>query len=486
MTHTRAVITALAAAVCILGACQGPAGPAGPKGDQGAQGVQGQQGPQGDKGDTGEKGDKGDQGDDGVSEGAPGLVASITVDPARITLVKDTDTFSDSGFAIKGEFPSGNTFTVNTGYTLDWQGGDPADIPNDTEGTHTVTVRFENCTAALLVEVIDPAVSAIPVDSTAQWNRALEIVTNGGAGTAGPGNSKSYTFNITGEVPVSPTTGSEFTFNNSSITTALEYIDITLTGTGTLYLQSRGCILRAGNNQTITIGEADNPNSAPTLQGLTQGQRDASQHNNDSLLEITGSAKLTLANGTLCGNTNNSTGGSGGVGITGTAQFTMSGGTIRDNTMQSNNTISGGGVWMNSAGAVFLMSGGTIRGNTVNASGNQGYGGGVGIINGTFTMNGGTIAGNTVSGSATSYGGGVGISTSGTFTKGANPSGVIYGYDASDAGNSDWNKVVNNSSGDTLTNKGHAVYYATGSKYRDTTADDTVEIKTADGTGFQN
>jgi uncharacterized repeat protein (TIGR02543 family) len=187
---------------------------------------------------------------------------------------------------------------------------------------------------------------------------------------------------------------------------------------------------------------------------------------------------FTMSGGTVSGNTASSAGGvevyggtfamnggvvsgnivsfsGGGVCVRNGGTFTMSAGAVCGNTAGGN----GGGVYVDSA--IFSMSGGAVSGNT--ASGSFG-GGGVHVSYwGTFDMSGGTVSGNTTANF--SAGGGVYIfSTDSTsFTK---TGGIIYGYDASDPDNPNWN-ICKTSAGAIRDKFGHAAYYI--SYYRDLT-----------------
>lgn len=138
--------------------------------------------------------------------------------------------------------------------------------------------------------------------------------------------------------------------------------------------------------------------------------------------------------------------------------------------MNGNVNLINNGVAIQNGGAVnisgsgsFTMNGGTITGNEAQ------NGGGVYISGGTFTMKGGTIQSN----KATDSGGGVYIS-GGTFTKVAGTgTGVsIYGIDGG--------SFANTAGDGTADHKGHAVYYAPGSHWRDSTLYVTDDFATDD------
>jgi uncharacterized repeat protein (TIGR02543 family) len=138
----------------------------------------------------------------------------------------------------------------------------------------------------------------------------------------------------------------------------------------------------------------------------------------------------------------------GGVFVNFGETFTMTGGAVSGNTAYSH----GGGVYAVGTGT-FTMSGGSVSGNTA------GSGGGVYVSNGTFDMSGGMVSGNT----ASSYGGGVYIYDllTSSFTK---TGGIIYGYNAADPDNPNWN-ICKSSGGVIRTAYGHAAYYSKSPDY---------------------
>jgi uncharacterized repeat protein (TIGR02543 family) len=268
------------------------------------------------------------------------------------------------------------------------------------------------------------------VTNTDQWNTALTTIRNGGSGTAG--NLRSYPIMVFGNVAVPGSTATNTSFGS------VQYIAVTLKGSGTLSLNSsgsgfRGSILRLGSNQTLII---DDENLA--LQGHS---------NNNIAVMYVENGTLELKNGAISGNTASSSSPSygGGVHIANSGTFTMNNGSISGN-IASTTALSisgsvtysyGGGVYVANNGT-FTMNGGTISGNTASASSSYStsysypYGGGVYVANnGAFTMNGGTISGNTASATAVSsshsYGGGVYVVSSGSFTM---TGGIVYGSDA--------------------------------------------------------
>jgi hypothetical protein len=124
----------------------------------------------------------------------------------------------------------------------------------------------------------------------------------------------------------------------------------------------------------------------------------------------------------------------------------------------------GGGVYV--AADTFTMTGGTIGSNTATSTGIGTGGGGVYVMgSGTFTMTGGTIGGNTAV-----QGGGVYV-MSVTFTKDVPAgTGVIYGNNALPG------------QANTAVSDGQAVFVASGSLERNTTAEAGVALDGSTGT----
>jgi len=257
-----------------------------------------------------------------------------------------------------------------------------------TAGEKTLTIAYSGSTATFTVGVLNSD-DNMTVTNTNEWNTARTAISNGG-------NYRAYTITINGDVPIAGSTAA--TFGSAS------YISVTLKGSGKLYLNSTGNMIRLDANQTLIIDSED-----LTLQGLSS--------NNTSLVYVIGTnTKLELRNGIITGNTTLSSGyfpststGGGGVYVSG-GTFTMSGGEISGNTSEygGNSYSCGGGVYVS---GTFTMSGGKISGNTSEDGGNSFSGGGGVYVIGTFTMSGGEISGNT----ASSHGGGVCVLI-GTFT----------------------------------------------------------------------
>ena len=258
----------------------------------------------------------------------------------------------------------------------------------------------------------------ITVTNTDEWNAAKTLISGGG-------NNQAYTINVSGDVPIAGSTADSFGMANG--------ITVTLQGTGRLYLNVMGNMIRLAANQTMIIDSA-----GLILQGFKNGQNDRTRDNNRVMVYVNGSnAQLELRNGTISGNTNlNADSYGGGVYVGSGGIFTMSGGKISDNTSSSDGRSNayGGGVYV--SGGIFTMSGGEISGNravTSNATQSDACGGGVYVgSDGIFTMNGGEVSGN---GAVTelppgsdAWGGGVYVAANATFTMN---SGTISGNYAS-------------------------------------------------------
>ena len=277
----------------------------------------------------------------------------------------------------------------------------------------------------------------------------------------------------------------------------------------------------AGATQTISLsanGSMFTVNSGVTLilENITlQGRSD----NNGPLVRINTGGSFTMSDGTISGNSSNSSNSSGGgVAVYYGGIFTMNGGIISGNSIFGSNYNGGGGVRVNGGtftmnngiisdnnayegGGVyvydgtFTMSGGTISDNTWQTSSNDGggvyveggsfimsggnistniaaWGGGVYMSGGIFTMSGGIVSGNI----ARASGGGVQV-RNGVFTKNG---GTITGF-TDNPGNGNvvmdiWDRV--------LSNRGHAVYAGIGDndKRMESTAGPTVNLS-YDGSG---
>ena len=397
---------------------------------KGLKGDKGDTGDKGDKGDAGDKGDKGDTGDPGKTpyigpngnwwiDGADtGIWAGIpAVDRPYVAITRPVktsyainDPLDTTGFVINGIFFNGTLITVDTNtYALAWNGGTITG-GNTTitaePGIKTITVNHAlGITGEFSIIVYDSSVDmAFIVETTEQWNDALNVIRTAGNGTAI--TPKNYEIHVKDYVFVP---GSE---NNNTSFGSTEYIKVTLKGSGTLFTRGsndnpykNGSILLINNRQTLIIDD----------ENLVLARGAGSDHvelNNSAHLVVAIGGTLELINGSITGNyTSNSCGG---VSVAGT--FTMSGGIINNNIVLGNNINHGGGVQVSGSGAVFTMSGGSIVNNS--DYGNPSGGGGVVVASGaTFTMTGGTISDNRGNGTSGGSGGGVYVSSGGaTFT----------------------------------------------------------------------
>jgi hypothetical protein len=255
-----------------------------------------------------------------------------------------------------------------------------------------VTITYAGMTDTFRVTVQTGPYIADPITSTQEWNNALAFIRQEGPGTEA--SRKEYTLNIGGNFEIPGVPAPTATTGMGTI----QYITVTLRGSGRLTLSSGGSVLYVYTNQTVIIDGA----------GLTfQGRN----NNISAIFGVGGgSGRLELRNGTLTGNTrtDSSLNTSSGV-VVSNGTFIMSGGTITGNSCSAGSNR-GGGVY--SAGT-FTMTGRTISNNS--AGGNYGGGGVMFFSSGvTFNMTGGTITGNTGSGDFS--GGGVYFSF-GNFTK---------------------------------------------------------------------
>jgi len=229
------------------------------------------------------------------------------------------------------------------------------------------------------------------VTSKDDWEEVLGFIQNGG-------NVKSYIINVSGNVAVTGTTTPTF----GSVTG----LEVTLKGSGKLYLDSPGSLLMIGiAGQTVVLDSA-----ALTLEGTTG--------NTSSLVTINNGA-FKLKNGKVTDNTSTTNGG--GVNLGTNATFDMYGGEISGNAGSN-----GGGVYVG-GGSTFTMYGGEISGNT--AGPNTGNGGGgvylygngkllivTGTIYGTDAATGANTLTGTASGTALYLSSTGGTAQRGTFT----------------------------------------------------------------------
>jgi hypothetical protein len=216
------------------------------------------------------------------------------------------------------------------------------------------------------------------VATTAEWNNALSIISDGGP-------DKNYIINVVDDFDVP---GKSNTFGMGSATG----IKVSLRGAGrTLALSGKGYMIHIAANRSQTVILRD-----LTLQGHSE--------NLNNMVSVFSSGTFTMHSGEISGNNAGQYGG--GVYVSG-GTFTMHGGTISVNI-----ALNGGGVFVTNSGT-FTMNGGEISGNTATGSG-----GGVRVNIGTFTMNGGEISGNNATaGDNLRGGGGVSVySPNATFT----------------------------------------------------------------------
>jgi hypothetical protein len=221
--------------------------------------------------------------------------------------------------------------------------------------------------------------------------------------------------------------------------------DVTINGSGTINLKSKGRLLEVAGNHNVAdhiltldgvtlVGLGNNDTELVSVRSggvgrtgtlvLKSGKITGNTHTGNGGLsgggvKVREGGTFIMEGGEISGNTAqiiNAGGGAGGVAVEDDATFTMSGGTISGNTAQSNNQGGHGGGVLVEGVATFTMSGGTISGNT--ASGEWSSGGGVSVHNNAiFTMEGGTISDNTAQSGKGATGGGVDIENAGaTFT----------------------------------------------------------------------
>jgi len=208
-------------------------------------------------------------------------------------------------------------------------------------------------------------VPPVAVSSSTDWDNALNQIQTGG-------DYKSYIINVTSASPLS-VSPSDFGFTKN--------ISVTITGGGTLELNTKGNLFYIEDEKTLILENI-------TLRGRSD---------NDAPLVWVGLGTLIMKDGsTITGNTNGDNGGGVYVANAGST-FTMNGGTI-----SGNGAYCGGGVYVEDGGTFTMTGSATVSGNTV-----TGYGGGVYVNDSEFTMSGGTISGNTVDGTSANSGGGV-------------------------------------------------------------------------------
>ena len=395
--------------------------------------------------------------------GTPPTVTGVLVNPTTASLTKGgIETFTA---IVNG--------TNNPAQTVTWSidesgkhsqtviGTDGVLTINSAETLATLTVRATSTvdtskSGVAIVTVTGSAPIALTISTTQEWSTALTTIRLNPSGN--------YTLTVSGNVAI-PGINSVSEAMNLGFTPSGSSLAVTLNGNGKLYLNSQGQIITVGVRQTLII---DSPTL--TLEGLKNGQNEATQDNNRSVVRIEEFGNLELKAGTISGNTSSSAGG--GVYVNYNANFTMSGGVINGNTTNSN----GGGVFVNTLnydGGTFSMTGGTISGNTSVSGGGvfvSGYGdftiSNGNISNNTASSNGGgvylsgpsTMTGGTISGNTALQGGGVAIDwSSGSFTKSGG--GTIYGKNEAENSNTAYSDTY-----------GHAViYFGFPAHYRYTT-----------------
>jgi hypothetical protein len=188
-----------------------------------------------------------------------------------------------------------------------------------------------------------------------------------------------------------------------------------INGSGTIRLQSKGCLLNIWSNKRhLTL-------DGVTLLGIAD--------NNHPLVQVSEGGELVLKSGAITGNarTGEDWNGGGGVRIVDKGMFRMEGGTISGNSSVNSTERGGsGGGGVAAYKGTFIMKGGAISDNSAR------QGGGVRVAeNSTFIMEGGTISGNTATSERNGYGGGVLAGWGSTFTL---KSGTITGNSASQGG----------------------------------------------------
>jgi parallel beta-helix repeat protein len=264
---------------------------------------------------------------------------------------------------------SGWSFSGLSSPNFSYAGASFVDVTIPTSGaTAEVTITFP------MVQWVDVNADSHGTDLVSKLNW---LKTDGVPG-------RNYTITVNGTETIAPQTLSVATSSKLANT------GITITGTGTIKLDSNGSLFAIrgfDNTKRITLVLAGNIK----LQGKTG--------NNSPLVSVTECAALVIKDSVeITGNKVSGTSG-GGVYVS-SSSFTMSGGTISNNTVSGS---SGGGVYVALPSSSFTMSGGTISNNEA-----SGTGGGVYVLSATsFAMSGGTISDNEASGG----GGGVYISS---------------------------------------------------------------------------
>jgi uncharacterized repeat protein (TIGR02543 family) len=228
-------------------------------------------------------------------------------------------------------------------------------------------------------------------------------------------------------------------YSGNTLENALAYI----AGQSLVVITNYTILLDAGtyNMSGVSAANISTANAVITLLGNGPSETVIRLSGNGYMFNIANGELILDNNITLQGHSSNTTSL---VNVSGSASLTMnSGAKIKGNT----SALSGGGVYV-SSGTFIMNSGATISGNSATNVG--GGGGGVYVDSGGgFTMNGGVISGNT----AYYNGGGVYIRSGGSFSKSGDS--VIYGDDdTTHTAGADENTAKSGNA------QGHAVWYA--------------------------
>jgi hypothetical protein len=175
----------------------------------------------------------------------------------------------------------------------------------------------------------------------------------------------------------------------------------TLTGGGVVVVSAAG---KPGSRFTMTGGRI----SGNTLTAAANGAVGGGIYVSDS------SVFIMEGDAAISGNAIKSADGSQGGGVyVGAASFTIKSGTISGNSAEAVNFAGGGGVSLNNGGDFTMEGTAVISGNTAKSTGGGAQGGGV-FNGGSFTIKGGEISGNRAT--APDWTGGGGVSSGNDFT----------------------------------------------------------------------
>ena len=288
--------------------------------------------------------------------------ASLTVN-SGITLTVANGSGTD--FTITGDVLNNGTVTIDSGTTVNYNGGNQTVLPLDystlsfTGSTSGSTKTFADGTTKVAVEI--DITDSLRLTGSASDAVTVQVTTPGTGGT----NSRVFSINASGE-----------TISISGIT--LKGGDIQANGNvaagwgGTIYMVSGTLTL----DSIVVTGSR-----AYTGGGVF----------------VTGST-LNITNSTISGcssqDANNSTAGGGGLFITGNSTVTITDSTIADNTMAGGH---GGGAGLKiTSGSSLTIESSTLSGNSSNSAArhNGGQGGGGIYSTGTLTIVNSTISGN--------------------------------------------------------------------------------------------